>query len=221
MLLTNHRVSNCEDLREQTKTMRSLGDRRGRIDDFLDSFERIEWMHLLFKCGIKTKTHFEWVLWWSSLCQLNLGQPCVLQSANWPCEDQCQGSHAHGFLSYHILWNCCIRDYEVNGVSCGWMPIAGAAISVPYHSCQVTAAAVKYLVPVSIWRPSFPGMGIPMLKIRWSRDRLIFNMGILILARRHLYIETAPWSLNELLKLDYLMGYLFSSSNDGHQGDIP
>ena len=29
-----------------------------------------------------------------------------------------------------------------------------------------------------------------MLKIRRSRDRLIFNMGISILVRRHLYIET-------------------------------
>ena len=38
-------------------------------------------------------------------------------------------------------------------------------------------------------------MGIPMLKIRRSRDRLIFNMGILILVRRHLYIKTAPWWL--------------------------
>ena len=37
--------------------------------------------------------------------------------------------------------------------------------------------------PVSIYRPSFPGMGIPMLKIRRSRDRLIFNMGIPILRR--------------------------------------
>ena len=35
-------------------------------------------------------------------------------------------------------------------------------------------------------------MGIPMLKIRRSRDRLIFNMGIPILVRRHLYIETTP-----------------------------
>ena len=47
-------------------------------------------------------------------------------------------------------------------------------------------------VPVSIWS-SFPGMGIPMLKIKRSRDRLIFNMGIPILVRRHLYIETGPW----------------------------
>ena len=36
-------------------------------------------------------------------------------------------------------------------------------------------------------------MGIPLLKIRRSRDRLIFNMGILILVRRHIYIERAPW----------------------------
>ena len=42
-------------------------------------------------------------------------------------------------------------------------------------------------------KKSFPGMGIPMLKIRRSRDRLIFNMGIPILSilvRWHL--ETAP-----------------------------
>ena len=31
-----------------------------------------------------------------------------------------------------------------------------------------------------------------MLKIRRSRDRLIFNMGIPILVRRHLYSEMAP-----------------------------
>ena len=37
-------------------------------------------------------------------------------------------------------------------------------------------------------------MGIPMLKIRPLRDRLIFNMGILILARLHIYLETAPWA---------------------------
>ena len=36
-------------------------------------------------------------------------------------------------------------------------------------------------------------MGIPMFKIRRSRDRLIFNMGIPILLRWHLYIEMAPW----------------------------
>ena len=48
--------------------------------------------------------------------------------------------------------------------------------------------------PCLIINTVFPGMGIPMLKIRRSRDRLIFNMGIPILVRRHLYIETAPWT---------------------------
>ena len=38
----------------------------------------------------------------------------------------------------------------------------------------------------------FPSMGISMLKIRRSRDCHIFNMGVPILVRRHLYIETAP-----------------------------
>ena len=42
-------------------------------------------------------------------------------------------------------------------------------------------------------KTGFPGMGIPMLKIRWSLDRLIFNMGIPILVRQHLYFEMAPW----------------------------
>ena len=36
-------------------------------------------------------------------------------------------------------------------------------------------------------------MGIPMLKIRRPQDCLIFNMGIPILVRWHLYIEMAPW----------------------------
>ena len=49
------------------------------------------------------------------------------------------------------------------------------------------------LDPFSIWRPSFPGMGIPMLKIRWSHDHLVFNMGIPMLVRQHLYIENTPW----------------------------
>ena len=71
--MTNHAVSNRADLRECTKTMSRHGDRRGQIDDFLGSFETINWLYLLFKCGIKTKTHFEWLLWhWSSLGQLNL-----------------------------------------------------------------------------------------------------------------------------------------------------
>ena len=45
---------------------------------------------------------------------------------------------------------------------------------------------------VSISRPSFPGMGIRMLKMRRSWNCLIFNMGTPILVGRHLHIDTAP-----------------------------
>ena len=71
--MTNHAVSNRADLRERTKTMSRHGDRRGKIADLGGSFETINWLYSLFKFGIKTKTHFEWLLWhWSSLGQLNL-----------------------------------------------------------------------------------------------------------------------------------------------------
>ena len=41
-------------------------------------------------------------------------------------------------------------------------------------------------------KTAFPDMGISMFKIRRSRDRLIYNMGIPIglLVRRHLFVET-------------------------------
>ena len=38
---------------------------------------------------------------------------------------------------------------------------------------------------------------ITILKIKWSRDRLIFNTGILILVRRHLYIDVLSWLQRE------------------------
>ena len=51
-------------------------------------------------------------------------------------------------------------------------------------------------------------MGIPMLKIRWSWDRLIFNIGIPVPLRQHLYIETTPWSCVWYLMVDHLYNTL-------------
>ena len=39
----------------------------------------------------------------------------------------------------------------------------------------------------------FPSMGIFIIKVRRSSDRLIFIMGILILVRRHFYNVAATW----------------------------
>ena len=50
----------------------------------------------------------------------------------------------------------------------------------------------------------FPGIGIRMLKIRRSWHRLIYNIGIPILVRRHLYIETAPWFSTGHLRIPIL-----------------
>ena len=50
-----------------------------------------------------------------------------------------------------------------------------------------------------------PGMGCSMLKIKRSWDRLIFNMGIPLLARRYLYIETDPWLIKySAMQHDYV-----------------
>ena len=50
----------------------------------------------------------------------------------------------------------------------------------------------------------FPRYGDSMLKIRQSWDRLIFNMGISILVRQPLYIDTAPQSLCIFIELNVL-----------------
>ena len=52
--------------------------------------------------------------------------------------------------------------------------------------------AKKNLGPVSIYRCRLSSIRIPMLMIRRSRNRLIFNMGIPIPGKDGLYIEAGP-----------------------------
>ena len=74
--------------------------------------------------------------------------------------------------------------------SWGWRyPLEGRSLWGDTHWWNGNRAPSQYK------RPSFPAMRIPMLRIRRSRDRLIFNMGIPILVRLHPYIETVPWQL--------------------------
>ena len=56
-------------------------------------------------------------------------------------------------------------------------------------------------VGVSIQMCPLTSIGITMLKIRWSRDCLIFNMGIPIPGEDGLYIETNPGSGRHILTL--------------------
>ena len=84
---------------------------------------------------------------------------------------------------------------ESSNISLTTMDRNGTSATKSFHADMVDTK------PRQTLRPSFPGMGIPMLKIRLSRDSLIFNMGIPILVRKHLYIETAPWILTSPGKL--------------------
>ena len=53
--------------------------------------------------------------------------------------------------------------------------------------------------PGSSLKTVFPGMDISIIKIRRSWDHLIFVMGISILVKRHIYIETGPWRATRIL----------------------
>ena len=64
--------------------------------------------------------------------------------------------------------------------------VESASVAIFHHKRRAITCIQG---PVSLWTV-FPGYGIPILKIRRSRDRLIFNMGIPILIRRHLYIKS-------------------------------
>ena len=61
-----------------------------------------------------------------------------------------------------------------------------------YHSCRSPGPCFNI-------KTIFPRYGISMLKIRRSRDRLIFNTGVPILVRRYIYIETAPRPMASLI----------------------
>ena len=67
--------------------------------------------------------------------------------------------------------------------------------SESYHSkniiCTMLAIGFQPGPRLNI-KTVFPGIGISMLKIRQLQDCLIFNMGIPILVKQHLYIEMAP-----------------------------
>ena len=60
-----------------------------------------------------------------------------------------------------------------------------------YHRSRHLITCIRETGPYLDIKTVFPRYRISMLKIRRSRDRLNFNMGIPIL-KRHLYIETAP-----------------------------
>ena len=66
---------------------------------------------------------------------------------------------------------------------------------ISYSGKMTSLYWIRALGAVSIERCHLISIGIPMLKIRWSHDRPIFDMGIPIPGKDGLYIETDPRSL--------------------------
>ena len=77
-----------------------------------------------------------------------------------------------------------------------WIPIPVRRVFLVNRGPEI----IGMILCSSLWSNSlitgpFTGMGISMFEIKRSRDRLIVNIRIHILVRRHLNIETAPLSL--------------------------
>ena len=72
-------------------------------------------------------------------------------------------------------------------------PVAYAHNAHLYSQMPQLSHKHNILGAVSIKRCRLTSIEIPMLKIRHSHDRLIFNMGISITRKDGLYIETGPW----------------------------
>ena len=86
-----------------------------------------------------------------------------------------------GMVTSHIIH--CGLDIQIK--------VAGMCVFGNYMPVNVLVRSRDIISPAPCLNTKtvFPGMQIPMLKVRQSLD---FNMGIPMLARRHLYIETSP-----------------------------
>ena len=82
------------------------------------------------------------------------------------------------------LFGLCIKRYHRTFINCEWGAFLPWAILS--HLPRRPRLRLNIKTVFRRYRDSH-------VKDRWSWDCLIFNMGIPILIRRHLYIETVPW----------------------------
>ena len=156
------------------------------------------------------------LFWWANRCviiaSIFRSSFAVARIYNWiglapalHCADQCV------FVCGHM--HAQVKDFSTKQfdlwVTESWISqkkiqVVNMFIHFCFYCSQATCHDKMATHPVSIYRPSFSGMGIPMWKIRWSRDRLIFNMVSLLQVRLQLCIETAASRLS-LIFLTYPM----------------
>ena len=107
-------MSNCADLRERAKTIRCHGNRRGQIGVFRDSLERIKWLYLIFKYGIKTKPHFNGFFDPDLHSQLNW-DPTRPNGPGWTKLVKIRVKEAMhmGFYIYHIVLLSILMQFRI------------------------------------------------------------------------------------------------------------
>ena len=118
-------------------------------------------------------------------------------------ENNHESSHWNGkYISQAIaiFYQTWTIRFELSVYPCNRIIIALSYMAQP-KARLLRAQRCKEPGPRRNIKTVFPGMEIPMLKIRRSRDRLIFNMGIPILVRQHLYIEAAPGTRASMVSL--------------------
>ena len=76
--------------------------------------------------------------------------------------------------------NMLLPYIQVKSLRLTWWSVWNLRVPDLQMSCRLVYMT-GYQGAVSIWRCRLTSIGIPVIKIRWSRDRLIFNMGIPIL----------------------------------------
>ena len=83
--------------------------------------------------------------------------------------------------------------------------IEKASLALHYNSTTWCSTSLNGIWASSQYKTIFPRYGDPMIKIRRSQDRLIFNMGFPILARWHLYIEIPSPQFSEQFSIYILL----------------
>ena len=105
--------------------------------------------------------------------------PITKSTSRWKkCNSLCYFANRHSFLSCDLNIDFIVKSYHQANI------YFGGCLNINMSSIE-----------------------IPMLKIRRSRDRLIFNMRILIHVKDGLYNETGPWTPFSRMKLGVFQLY--------------
>ena len=114
-----------------------------------------------------------------------------------------------------LLTKVLIRNADSAAQGLPWDMTHGCRTALISVICAARRGGIQPHLSIKFF---FPGMGIPVFRIRQSPEHfnyhLIFMMGILILVRRRLYIETVRWS-KWIMYMNNWRIWMMTKMNDG------